>query len=302
MRLGALTSFCDIEIIRDAEFGSLGKLKDRKAKMLTFLESDEHLPQLLRSENVSCVVTTVSLSSLLPSKFGVAICQKPRVAFYEIHDHLRLTTEFYGKSFATVVHPTAIVHPSAHIAPNDVCIGSGVIVEAHAVVLGRTTIGDDSVLRAGAVVGSDGFEFRRVDGHIRPVTDAGGVKLGNRVEIQYNSVIQRAPYGGNTTIENDTKIGALVTVAHNCYIGQRCLIAEGSTIGGNSIVGDDVTIGSHALIATRVKIGNRARITVGAAVVRDVKEGQTVTGNFAIEHQRFLRYFGHIMTSEEFAP
>jgi UDP-3-O-[3-hydroxymyristoyl] glucosamine N-acyltransferase len=302
MYLKDLAASSGIDVIRDAEFESLGKARDRKTKMLTFLESDEHLRAVLRNKGISCVVTTPELASMLTVGYGVAVCPEPRLAFYQIHDHLRLATDFYGRSFASNIHPSATVHPTAHVALTDVRIRRGSIIEAHAVVLGRTVIGEESIIRDGAVIGSDGFEFRRVAGRIRPVPDSGGVKLGDRVEIQHNSVIQKAPYGGSTTVENDTKIGALVTVAHNCRVGRRCLIAEGSTIGGNSVIGDDVTVGSHCLISTRVRVGDGARITVGAVVVRDVKPGQTVTGNFAIEHQRFLRFSAHLLSSKDFEP
>src|SRR3989442_1405199 len=54
----------------------------------------------------------------------------------------------------------ARVHERAYIAPRSVRIGARVIVEPNATVLERVTIGDDTIVRAGAVVGSEGFEFK----------------------------------------------------------------------------------------------------------------------------------------------
>ena len=53
-------------------------------------------------------------------------------------------------------------------------------------------------------------------------------------------------------------------------------------------IGDDVWIGPNATIINELKIGKSANISVGSFVTKDVTVGQRVSGNFAIEHSRFL--------------
>ena len=55
------------------------------------------------------------------------------------------------------------------------------------------------------------------------------------------------------------------------------------------MVGDDVWIGVNATVSNRIKIGKGARVSLGSVVTKDVPAGQTVTGNFAIDHARFMK-------------
>jgi acetyltransferase-like isoleucine patch superfamily enzyme len=51
-----------------------------------------------------------------------------------------------------------------------------------------------------------------------------------------------------------------------------------------------VWIGPNATIASEITIGDRANITLGAVVTRDVAADQHVTGNFAIDHKKFIAF------------
>ncbi|MGN1151821.1 MAG: hypothetical protein ACI4SN_06650 [Lachnospiraceae bacterium] len=53
-------------------------------------------------------------------------------------------------------------------------------------------------------------------------------------------------------------------------------------------VGADSWVGVNATISNRIQVGNHARVSLGSVVTKDVKDGQTVTGNFAIDHTDFI--------------
>ncbi len=54
------------------------------------------------------------------------------------------------------------------------------------------------------------------------------------------------------------------------------------------MIGEHFWAGLNATISNRITIGDHARVSLGAVVTKDIPSNTTVSGNFAIEHQRFL--------------
>ncbi len=291
MHLHEAAEFRALEIIQDATFESLGIVTGSTPRMLTFVESDRFIGQLRDHTNIACVITTTEIARLLlDAGYGIAVVDNPRRAFYELHNALAQQMSFYWHDAPTEISPDAYIHPRAFVAEKNVRIGSGTVIEAGANILERSILGSQIIVRSGATIGSQGFEFKRVNDTVLSVAHAGGVKIGDRVEIQANSAISRAVFGGYTEIGEDTKLDNLVHIAHNVSIGRRCLIAASAMIAGSVVIGDDVWIGPSASISNGVTIGTGASVTLGSVVMRDVAPGQKVTGNFAVEHQVFLRH------------
>jgi UDP-3-O-[3-hydroxymyristoyl] glucosamine N-acyltransferase len=163
-------------------------------------------------------------------------------------------------------------------------------------------IGRDAVVRAGATLGAEGFEFRKTSGSVLGVKHSGGVVVGDRVEVQNNSVVEKAVYGGDTRIGDDTKIGGAVLVAHNCQIGKRCLIAGGVTVSGNVVVEDDVWIGPGSVVSNGLLLGAGAHVVIGSVVARSVPAGLSVAGNFAVEQGTFLKMMGALAARQRPGP
>lgn len=283
-------------MVRDAAFLSLGYLGHRlpRARMLAFVEDERFLPRVATHPDLAAVLTTAALAGRIPGSLGVATVDRPGPAFYALHNHLATRTGFYWRDFASEVAPTAEVHPRAFVAERNVRVGPGCVIEPGAVVLDRSILGEGVVVRAGAVIGAHGMETKRVDGKVVRLAHAGGVLLGDRVEIHANAVVVRAVFGGFTEIGEDTIVGSLVNVAHGVRIGRRCFLPDTCMLAGAVTVGDDVVIDPNATIAHEVHLGDGCRITLGAVVTRDVPPGVTVSGNFAIPHDRFLEFIRKI--------
>ncbi|MBN1810364.1 MAG: UDP-3-O-(3-hydroxymyristoyl)glucosamine N-acyltransferase [Anaerolineae bacterium] len=281
-------------VARDGEFESLGFVTHKSPAMLVFLENEKFLPALLNNSTITCVITSEQLAEQLPKQFGVAVSPNPRRAFYTFHNWLATETDFYWTGFPTTISKSASIHPTAYVADRDVRIGERVLIEPNVTVLGRVIIEDDVIIRAGTVVGSEGFEFNLIDGEILAVVHGGGVRIGRRVEIQSNTCVDRAVFGGFTEIGEDTKIDNLIHIAHNVRIGKRCRMAALAMIGGSVTMGDDVWVGPSVSISSEITIGDGASLTLGAVVTRDVVAGQRVTGNFAIEHDKFIAFIKSI--------
>jgi UDP-3-O-[3-hydroxymyristoyl] glucosamine N-acyltransferase len=290
MHLSDLPPLAPVTVLRDGPIGSLGLIMHSGEDMLVFLESERYLDGVLRHPSIRCVIATEALADRLPARLGVAISEAPRRDFFRFHNHLAEHTDFYWRDFRTEIAQDALISPAAHIAEKSVRIGRRTVIEPHATVLPHTIVGDDVILRAGCVIGSQGFQFMRSGDEILPVAHGGGVWLHDRVEVQANCTIARALFGGFTELGEDTKLDSLVYVAHHVKMGKRCLVGAGAAITGSVTIGDDVWIGPHATIASEVIIGDRASITLGSVVTRDVAADQHVTGNFAIDHEKFIAF------------
>jgi carbonic anhydrase/acetyltransferase-like protein (isoleucine patch superfamily) len=116
-----------------------------------------------------------------------------------------------------MIRPFRGVHPQIH---------NSAFVEESAQVIGDVHVGEESSIWFNAVVRGDIH-------HIR---------LGNRTNVQDNSVIHVRNGTHPTILEDEVTVGHSVTL-HGCYVERGCLVGIGS------ILLDDVRVGSHSIIA-----------------------------------------------------
>jgi UDP-3-O-[3-hydroxymyristoyl] glucosamine N-acyltransferase len=162
------------------------------------------------------------------------------------------------------------------------------------VIYNDTIIGDNCVLHANAVIGSDGFGFApQADGTFTTIPQLGNVVLEAGVSVGANTTIDRATMG-STLIKKGVKIDNLVQIAHNVEIGDNTVIAAQAGISGSTKFGKNVMIGGQAGITGHLTIADGVKIQAQAAVIRDVPEkGKGLSGVPAIdarEHYRILAY------------
>ena len=135
-------------------------------------------------------------------------------------------------------------------------LGEDVYVSENAMVIGDVTLGDEVNIWFGAVL--------RGDMHY--------IKIGNRTNIQDNSVVHV------TTRVSPTNIGSGVTVGHGaiihgCTIEDDCLIGMGAILMDDAIIGAGSLIGAGALIPPNMKIPKNS-LVVGSPgkVIRQITE------------------------------
>ena len=289
------------QLLRDGEFASLGLCTAKAGiPLLTLCGNAKFLRMALKklkNPDIACVMVPPELGEqalAAAPTLGVIAVPNLRIDFFELHNRLcepEWAERYIGKDEPTSIDPTAIIDPRAIIAPQNVIIGPGTFIEAGAIIYGRTIIGSECVIRSGSVLGGSGLEFMRMESDgMLGVEHRGGLVIGDRVEIQYNCNISKSLFPWHETrIGNDTKIESLVHIAHGVHIGERGLIAASACICGSADIGNDVWIGPNATVSSEVKVGNGARVTLGATAASDVRDGETVTGNFAVPHELFMR-------------
>lgn len=296
MKLSEAAGHAPLRVVRDGSFEDLALLGHAADRCLVYAGDTRALGRLAKSGGASAIVTTADLAAQVPANVGVATADNPEAAFYELHGWLHRDTDFYWRDVPTDIDPSANVSDRAYVAPMNVRIGPRAVVEPNATIRERVVIGADSIIRAGAVIGMEGFEFKgpamRQGRASRAAWDygatnvavphAGSVRIGERVEIQANSTIDRSVFRVPTSIGDDTKLDNLVHIAHNVVIGQRCLIAAGAMLAGSTTVEDEVWIGPSAVISSGVRIGKGAAIVIGATITKDVAAGERIASDLKV--------------------
>jgi gamma-carbonic anhydrase len=116
-----------------------------------------------------------------------------------------------------MIRPFRGVHPQIH---------ETAFIEETAQVIGDVRVGEESSIWFNAVV--------RGDMHY--------IRIGNRTNVQDNSVLHVRNGSHPTVLEDEVTIGHSVTL-HGCYV------ERGSLIGIGSILLDDVRVGAQSIVA-----------------------------------------------------
>lgn len=184
--------------------------------------------------------------------------------------------------------PDAVLHPHV-VLYEGVTVGRNFLAHAHAVVREGTRIGDDVILQPGVVLGGDGFGFaRQSDGRHAKIPQTGTVVIGDRVEIQANSCVDRATLGA-TVIGAGSKMDNLAQVAHNCQLGENVILCAQVGLAGSTNVGDGAVLAGQAGVAGHCTIGAGAIITAQSGTHGDLAAGGMYSGSPAFDHRQWLR-------------
>jgi UDP-3-O-[3-hydroxymyristoyl] glucosamine N-acyltransferase len=161
-------------------------------------------------------------------------------------------------------------------------MGPGVVCYA------GSRIGSRCVLKAGAVIGGDGFGYLSGRGGHRRIPHVGGCILGDDVEVGSNTCVDRGSID-DTVLGNGTKLDNLVHVGHNVRLGERCLAMAGVGIAGSTRIGNDVILAGHVGVTDHLVLGSGVRVGAKSAVFGDIPSGATFSGHPARPHRQFLR-------------
>jgi len=218
-----------------------------------------------------------------------------------------------GVHATVVVDPTAKIGANAHIGPyvvvgEDVVIGANAVLlahvviyrgakigdnffaHAHAVVREGCRIGNNVLLQNGVVIGADGFGFAKTaEGRWHKIPQPAPVVIGDDVEVQANSCIDRASVG-DTRIGRGAKVDNLVQVGHGSQVGEDALICSQVGLGGSTEIGNGVILTGQVGVVGHCKVGDGAIVTPQSGVANDIAPGALVSGAPAVDHKAWLKY------------
>ena len=172
------------------------------------------------------------------------------------------------------VHPSALVDPSAFLGSgvtvgpfavleDDVVVGDETEIRAHAVVKRHTRLGARNTVHEGAVLG----------GEPQDVSFAGGptgLVIGDENRIREGVTIHRSSKpGGTTTVGSECFLMAYAHVAHDDTIGDRVIIANNVALAGHVDIRDSAFLSGGVVVHQFCRIGRLAMIGGNSKIVQD---------------------------------
>lgn len=175
------------------------------------------------------------------------------------------------------IHQNAIIEDGAKLGKNvkveafafiskDAIIGDNVLIKQGARIIGKTQIGDDSIIYSYAVLGEIPQDISYQDG------DFTALKIGKNARIREFCTINSGSNKGDgyTIIGDNAFIMAYVHIAHDCRVGNNVIFANCATLAGHVEVGDYTVIGGLSAIHQFVKIGESCMIGGTSGVAQDI--------------------------------
>lgn len=255
--------------------------------------SKKNKQEIAENSKAQCLFVDKSVHNsevIIQKKKVLLVVRKPRMALAQVANH------FFVEKIKAGIHPTAIIDsfaqisPLAHISAGCVVgkakIGAGTVLMPNVVVYDNVAIGDNCIIQAGAVIGTDGLGCSRDEtGYLTKFPHMGGVVIGDEVEIGANSQIAKGSFS-DTIIERGCKLNGLCFVAHNCHLEENVWITGNSMLCGSVHIAKNTTIFSSVIIRDQRTIGEGVIIGMGSVVTKNVPDGETWVGNPARKFEK----------------
>ncbi|MCF2674270.1 UDP-3-O-(3-hydroxymyristoyl)glucosamine N-acyltransferase [Fusobacterium varium] len=283
------------EVIRDSEFDWLGLTAEEYEgrKVLTFLNDEKYIEEVKNNKSIISIITTLKIVNKIKNlNVGILISENPKRDFFELHNKL-VEENFYFIKEENKISSKALISPKATIGEYNIEIEENVLIEDNVTIYPNTVIKKNSIIRAGSRIGGNGFEFSRFENEILSIIPGGKVIINKNVEIQNNTCIDKGIFG-NTYIGENVKVDNLVYIAHDVKIKRNTFIVGNSWIGGRVIIGENSYLGPNCTVKNGLRLGKNSKVSMGGVVTKNVSDNETVTGNFAIPHDKFLRFLKYI--------
>lgn len=228
----------------------------------------------------------------------VIFSKNPRVEFYKNLKLILQENKKIVKEKNIEIGKNTIIDKTVVLGTN-VKIGNNCIIEAGVKIRDNTEIGNNCYIGENCVISGEGIGVDFDEKGIRYNSlHIGGVIIGDNVEIGplCNIVSGRLE---PTIIKDNVIIGGSAYIAHDAVIGKNSLINVRAVICGKVIIGENVEIGPNATVSDNLIIKDNSKVTLGSIVVSKVRAGETVTGNFAVPHNKFLKIMKFLLLNSE---
>jgi len=275
-------------LVRDAVFSEPGHLNCSGHELLVYADTEAYLSKLTESGKASCAIITPALRDYAGALDGLAVCDQPRTEFLKVHSSM-LTAGRYRSLSSGLRGRDCAIHASASIDPT-ADIGTGVRIGPMVSIGANCVIGDNVIIEAGVSIGVEGILYFHERGEVHHVGHAGAVVIHDNATLLAGSTIVRSVHPGYpTSVGARSIIGIGATIGHEAQVGEDVIISGNSTVARNARMQKGSFLGPHAFVSENLSVGEGARVVAGSIVIKSIKAGASVSGNFAGNHASHLR-------------
>jgi UDP-3-O-[3-hydroxymyristoyl] glucosamine N-acyltransferase len=282
------------EVHGDASYiiDSLATLSSAGAQQIAFLANKKYSQQLSETKAGAVIISSQNINDC---NTHALVMDNPYLGY-------ALTAQLLD----TTPKPAHNIHPSAQISPDvtlgvNVAIGANAVIEkgvvisdnviigagcfigeetligshtklwANVSVYHRVKIGQNCLIQANTVIGSDGFGYANDKGKWLKIPQLGGVIIGDNVEIGASTTIDRGALE-DTVIKNGVILDNQIQIAHNVVIGENTAMAACSVIAGSTTIGKNCVIAGLVGINGHIDIGDGCVFTGMSMVTKNINE------------------------------
>ncbi len=246
-----------------------------------------HIPALICSKVPQLAFAHALTHMMLPLKPPPGIHPTAVVEAGAVIDPSASIGAFVYVGSSTTIGAGSVVHPSAVIM-HHCTIGNHCLIYPHVTIREACVLGNHVVLQPGVVIGADGFGYAWTGSKGLKIPQVGTTRLEDEVGIDSLSNVDRAALG-ETVVGKGSKLDSMVHIGHNCKIGQHVAMMGNTTLAGGVEIGDQAIIYGSVSIVNRIRLGKKSEVKVTSLVLKNVTDGEVVSGNPARPHLKTLR-------------
>ena len=261
----------------DASATGINEIHKVESGDLVFVDHPKYYEKCLHS---SASFIIINQETEIPAGKALLVVKEPFEAYCKIVDTYRpFQPSMTPISSSAVIGEGTVVMPGAYIG-NHVRIGRNCIIHPHVTILDHCELGDEVIIQAGTVIGSDAFYYNKKTDrpvHYRKMKSCGRVLIGDQVEVGAGCTIDRG-VTSDTIIGTGSKFDNQVHIGHDCVIGRNCLFAAQVAVAGAVTVEDNVILWGQVGVSKTLTIGKDAVVLAQSGVPGNLEGGKTYFG------------------------
>ncbi|MFE0625076.1 DapH/DapD/GlmU-related protein [Priestia aryabhattai] len=179
--------------------------------------------------------------------------------------------------------------------PNSAKVGSNVVIEGGVIIGENVVIGHNTVLLEGTQIGDNveigsncvlgiqprsNQKMRRINKNTRKLIIQNDIKIGHLVSIYLGTIISDNVFIGdhasireNVSVDTGTVVGRAAIIELNSLIGKDCTIQTLAYVTGDTILEDDVFIGPCVSMSNDKYMGAKEYKLKGPTIKKGAKIG-----------------------------
>lgn len=168
-------------------------------------------------------------------------------------------------------------------------VGRDSVIHYGAVLYPGVEVGERVTVQANAVLGADGFGFRRApDGRHQRIRQVGRLVIEDDVEVGACTCVDKGTLA-ETRVGRGSKLDKFVFVSHNVELGPDCMVIGQSAVAGSTKLGSGSVLCMQTGVREHLVLGERTIVLARGMVVKGTPPDSVQAGAPAMPARRWRR-------------